>query len=154
MYLLDLAAGRGIAVVLALAITCGVAVWQSEAADHGRVVVTDTQTEILDVIEFTPGTAALVAGSRRTLDAVAETLRGNPSITLVEVQSHTWGGGDAAANRALSQQRAERIVGELVAAGVEPSRLTAQGYGDSQPLDRAAPAHNERISFLILQRTE
>jgi outer membrane protein OmpA-like peptidoglycan-associated protein len=46
----------------------------------------------------------------------------------------------------------------LVDKGVEQSRLTAQGYGETQPLDRAhtpeAWAKNERIAFLILKRRE
>ena len=153
MYLFDLVVGRTF-IVLALAITCGFAARPAEPPARGRVVVTDTETTILDVIEFAPGTAALKPASRPTLDAVAETLRGNPSIELVEVQSHTRGTGESTPNYELSQQRADAIVAYLVAAGIAPSRLTAQGYGDTQPLDRSAPAKNERVSFLILERTE
>ncbi len=40
----------------------------------------------------------------------------------------------------------------LAAAGVDPSRLVAKGYGDTEPLDPAAPSKNERVSFLILER--
>jgi len=154
MDLLDLPRGRGTAVVLALAlaITC----WRGHSVDHaqrGRVVVTDTETTILDVVRFEPGTATLCHSSRATLDAVAATLHGNPSIELVEVQSHTAGIGDAAANQTLSDRRAAVVLKYLVDAGVEPSRLVAQGYGDTQPLDRAAPAKNERMSFLILRRS-
>jgi outer membrane protein OmpA-like peptidoglycan-associated protein len=154
MVLLDVARGRGTAVVLALALalTC----WRGHSVDpakRGRVVVTDTETTILDVVRFEPGTATLCHSSRATLDAVAATLLGNPSIELVEVQSHTSGIGDAVANQTLSEQRATAVLEYLVAAGVEPSRLVAQGYGDTQPIDRAAPDKNERMSFLILRRS-
>jgi outer membrane protein OmpA-like peptidoglycan-associated protein len=153
MQILDLAFARGIAIVLALALA--ITAWlarPTEQTKRGRVIVTDTETTILDVIEFAPGTPTLRASSRPTLDAVAETLRVNPSIELVEVQSHTSGIGNAAANQELSDQRAAVIVKYLDAAGVEPSRLVAQGYGDTQPIERGATAKNERVSFLILKR--
>lgn len=153
MNLVDVVVGRGtvVAGVLALAVTS----WQAlpaRHADHPRVVVTDTETTILDVIEFAPGTATLRATSRPTLDAVAETLRGNPSIERVEVQSHTSGLGDHCANQRLSDQRAAVVMKYLVDAGIEPSRLVAQGYGDAQPIDITSPVKNERVAFLILQR--
>jgi len=152
MDLLDVAMGRRTAFVIVLAI----ASWLAFPAGHerrGRVVVTDSETTILDVVRFAPGTATLCTRSRPTLDAVADTLRGNPSIELVEVQSHTSGLGDGTANQALSEQRAAAIVKYLVDAGVEPSRLVAKGYGDTEPIDRASPAKNERVSFVILRRT-
>ncbi len=155
MQLLDAAVARSTALAgaLALAVTAWLA-WPAPDAEHGRVVVTDTETTILDVVEFAPGTSTLRASSLATLDAVAQTLQGNPEIELVEVQSHTSGRGDRAANQALSQQRAEAVVAYLVADGVEAGRLAAQGYGDSQPIVPAASAKNERISFVILRRAD
>lgn len=152
MNLLDLAVGRGTALAFALALGSLVVLRPEAPPERGHVVVTDTETTILDVVEFAPGTATLRASSRPTLDAVADTLRGNPSIELLEVQSHTGGVGDGDANLALSEQRAGEVMAYLVAAGVEPTRLVAQGYGDSQPIARDAPVKNERIAFLILRR--
>jgi outer membrane protein OmpA-like peptidoglycan-associated protein len=146
MNVLDLAVGRGTALVIALALGSLFFLSPETPPQRGRVVVTDTETTILDVVEFSGTT--LRASSRPTLDAVADTLRGNPSIELLEVQSHTRD-----ANLELSEQRAAVVVAYLVAAGVEPTRLVAQGYGDTQPIDRAVPAKNERISFVILKRT-
>ena len=45
----------------------------------------------------------------------------------------------------------------LIDKGVDEKRLTAQGYGETQPIDRghnqAAWAKNRRVAFLILKRT-
>jgi outer membrane protein OmpA-like peptidoglycan-associated protein len=45
----------------------------------------------------------------------------------------------------------------LVDRGVDANRLTAHGYGETQPLDRrsneAAWAKNRRVAFLILKRS-
>ena len=148
---LEPAFGRGTVLALALAIASWLAV-PAEPAARGRVVVTETSTTILDVVEFVPGTATLRPTSHPILDAIAATLSGNPSIELVEVQSHTRGNGDGAANLALSDQRAVAVMTYLREAGVDSSRLVAQGYGDTQPIERASPAKNERMSFLILRR--
>jgi OOP family OmpA-OmpF porin len=154
MHLLERVVGRSTVVALALALGATSALALSDGHNHGRVVVTDTETTILDVVEFAPGTALLRPTSFPILGAVADTLRGNPSITLLEVQSHTSGRGDHAANLTLTDQRANLIMNYLIAHGIEPARLTAQGYGDSEPIDVAAPDKNERVSFLILQRRD
>jgi outer membrane protein OmpA-like peptidoglycan-associated protein len=152
MYLLDSAVSRGALLALAIA-TGSLLALGGEPESQVRIVVTETETEILDVISFAPGTSQLEARSLPTLDAVAATLRGNPSIELVEVQAHTSGIGDETANLTLTDQRAAAVVQYLVAAGVEPARLEAQGYGDTQPIDRTSPAKNERVAFLILKRS-
>ena len=77
--------------VTLLALAVAIASWIARPANEeprGRVVVTETETTILDVVEFAPGTATILARSTPTLDAVAATLQGNPSIELVEGQSH------------------------------------------------------------------
>jgi len=151
MKLYDLALGPSTLLALAVAVGSVLALPSDEAP--ARVVVTDTETTILDVVEFVPGTATLRPGSLLTLDAVADTLRGNPSIELVEVQSHTAGKSDDAASLDLSQQRADVVATYIEARGVAPDRLEAQGYGNTQPIDVTAPAKNERMAFLILKRT-
>jgi outer membrane protein OmpA-like peptidoglycan-associated protein len=151
MQFLDVALGRGTPLVLALLIGSWLAL--PAHPTRGRVVVTESETTILDVVEFDAGTATLRTTSQPILDAVAATLVGNPSIRLVEVQSHTSRIGDHDANLALSMQRAEVVAAYLVQAGVSSSRLIARGYGDAQPIDPAIPANNERMSFLILSRT-
>jgi outer membrane protein OmpA-like peptidoglycan-associated protein len=154
MNLLDLAVGRGTALSIALALAgaCWLAL-PGEPPHRGRVIVTESETTIIDVVEFAPGTATLRPTSRPTLDAVAATLLGNPNIELIEVQSHTGGMGDGAANLALSEQRAAVIVAYLVDAGVAAARLVPQGYGDTLPIDRAVATRNERVCFLILKRS-
>ena len=144
-------------------VVVAIALVMSSACAHpnknpGKVVVTETTTEILDPVSFRPGTAELESRSLPILDAVASTLQGNPSILEVEVQSHTDERGDDDVNLKLSEQRAQVVMKYLVDKGVAQARLTAQGYGETQPIDRAqtpaAWAKNERIAFLILKRRD
>ena len=125
--------------------------------DRGRVIVTDTSIEILDMVYFEYDKAIIKKESYPILDAVAATLQGNPSIALVEVQGHTDERGDDAYNLDLSDRRAHSVRQYLIDKGVAEGRLTAQGYGETQPLDRrhneAAWAKNRRVAFLILKRS-
>ena len=123
----------------------------------GRVVITDTDVEIVDPITFEPGTVTLRRSSFPALDAVVATLQGNPSIQLIEIQSHVGEKGDDTANLRLTEARAIIVKKYLVAKGVDPARLTTQGYGETQPIarghDDASQAKNTRIAFLIVKRT-
>lgn len=124
--------------------------------DRGRVVVTDTSIEILDMVYFEYNKAVIMTKSYPILDAVAATLQGNPGISLVEVQGHTDERGNDAYNLDLSDRRANAVREYLIGKGVEAQRLNAQGYGETQPIDRnhneAAWAKNRRVAFLILKR--
>jgi len=124
--------------------------------DRGRVVVTETTIEILDVIYFDYNKDTIQSRSFPILDAIAATLQGNPSIQQIEIQGHTDERGDDAYNLDLSDRRAKSVMKYLVDKGVDAKRLTAQGYGETQPLDRAhnekAWAKNRRVAFLILKR--
>jgi outer membrane protein OmpA-like peptidoglycan-associated protein len=51
-----------------------------------------------------------------------------------EVQGHTDNVGGKGANQKLSDDRAATVVGWLVKNGVDKARLTAKGYGDTQPV--------------------
>ncbi|MGL5837006.1 MAG: OmpA family protein [Sphingorhabdus sp.] len=102
-------------------------------------------------INFQSGSAYL-AENNTILDEVAAALK--PCVgTSVEVQGHTDLVGGAEINQKLSQARAESVVAALVAKGVPAQRMTAKGYGMTQPLENArnaeANAKNRRTVFSI-----
>ncbi len=70
--------------------------------------------------------------SKRELDQVVDMLRINPAIQ-VEIGSHTDSQGDAEYNRRLSQKRAEVAVRYIADQGVDTLRLSAMGYGETEP---------------------
>jgi outer membrane protein OmpA-like peptidoglycan-associated protein len=125
--------------------------------DQGRVVVTDTNIEILDKIFFEFDSDVIKSESYDILDAVAATLDGNPDIELVEIQGHTDSQGNDAYNLDLSDRRAASVKRYLVEKGIDEGRLTSQGYGETQPIDKKknekAYAKNRRVEFLIIKRS-
>lgn len=76
--------------------------------------------------------ADLTDNSREALDRLVKVLKENPNITI-ELSAHCDYRGRAEYNENLSQRRAESVVRYLTEHGIEAERLTAKGYGESQP---------------------
>ncbi len=66
------------------------------------------------------------------LDKLVETLNDNPTITI-ELMSHTDSRGNDADNMTLSQKRAQSVVDYLIQKGIASDRLSAKGYGKTEP---------------------
>lgn len=68
-----------------------------------------------------------------SLNKLYETLIDNPNIAI-ELSSHTdYRVGTKMTNEELSQRRAQSVVNFLIAKGIDAKRLTAKGYGATQP---------------------
>jgi len=100
-----------------------------------------------DTVEFV-GTDPIPA-----LDEIAETLKSYPAMR-VKITGHTDNHGSDAYNQDLSVRRAQAIKDYLVKRGVDPSRLTTEGRGESQPIDtndtEQGRFRNRRIEFEVL----
>jgi outer membrane protein OmpA-like peptidoglycan-associated protein len=120
------------------------------------VVLREDRIELLDKVYFSPGKARLEARSRRLLDQVASVLKSHPELVRVQVEGHTDDRGGASLNLALSQARAEAVVGALIKRGVHAERLVARGFGPGVPVasnkTRQGREKNRRVQFRVLQR--
>ncbi|RME20462.1 MAG: OmpA family protein [Deltaproteobacteria bacterium] len=121
-----------------------------------RVVVTTDEVVILDKVYFDTDQATIKRSSYPILNDVAEVLKKYPDIKLVEIQGHTDSQASDEYNLDLSQRRAEAVRQYLIDKGVEPERLVAKGYGESQPIDTndtaEGRARNRRVQFLIVEQ--
>lgn len=84
-------------------------------------------------ITFAPGSAVLDESAGAVIDQLAARLVTLGGLSVV-VEGHTDSDGQAATNRALSEQRAGAVVQALVAGGVDPATITAQGFGSDEPV--------------------
>ncbi len=91
------------------------------------------QTFVLEDIFYDFDRHTLRSESKNTLDSLVMILNNNQEI-LTELGSHTDSKGNDDYNIKLSQRRAESVVKYLIAAGIETSRLTAMGYGETVPI--------------------
>jgi len=91
--------------------------------------------KIIDLpgVSFRSNSDMLLDGANTTLNEAAQTLIDNPEL-VVEVAGHTDGDGDATYNEKLSLRRAEAVRDYLVEVGVDPSHVSARGYGEAEPI--------------------
>ena len=87
-----------------------------------------------------------------TLNRLAEVLRQNADIRI-QLGSHTDCRGNDAYNQSLSQRRAESAVNYLISKGIDASRLSAKGYGESQPADLCSCSSCSEAQHQINRRT-
>lgn len=84
-------------------------------------------------VNFKYDSAELTANAMTILDAVADNLMAYPEKDDIEVRGHTSSEGSNSYNMRLSQRRSQSVVDYLLGKGVT-NRLTARGYGESQPV--------------------
>ncbi|MCJ8288741.1 MAG: OmpA family protein [Crocinitomicaceae bacterium] len=90
--------------------------------------------------------------SKFILKGFARFLNQNELIT-VAIQGHTDDVGDDQRNLVLSEERAQSVRDYLISLGVDKSRLTAKGFGETNPKaannSAANRAKNRRTDFVI-----
>lgn len=120
------------------------------------VRVTDERIELGGSIFFETGNAVILQDSYALLDDVAATLAAHPNIQGIRIEGHTDSRADDAFNQSLSEDRAEAVKRYLVEAGIDATRLEAEGYGETRPVDdREVPEAwdmNRRVDFFITDR--
>lgn len=87
----------------------------------------------LEGVNFETNSARIMTESEAILDNAVKALNDN-SMVHVRVEGHTDSRGSAEYNRQLSERRANAVVGYLVSKGIDGSRLSAIGYGESAPV--------------------
>jgi OOP family OmpA-OmpF porin len=101
-------------------------------------------------LQFEFDSDALTAEDKVKLDALAEQLR-TLSFEEGEVGGHTDSTGDDAYNLDLSKRRAQAALVYLANKGIAQGRMTAVGYGETQPIadnaTREGQALNRRTVF-------
>lgn len=104
---------------------------------------------------FATGQYTLLDESKSELDAVVTLLNNNPTLK-VELGGHTDNVGKESDNQQLSEQRARAVRDYLIVQGIDASRLTYRGYGESQPVasndTEEGRSLNRRTEFKIIDK--
>lgn len=92
------------------------------------------------------------SNSKLALDKLTKIFADYPETNIL-IEGHTDNAGTDAYNETLSKNRANAVVGYLIAEGTVSSRLTAKWYGETQPrvenTSKANMAENRRVEFAI-----
>jgi OOP family OmpA-OmpF porin len=118
-------------------------------------VVKEDRIDVLQQVHFVSGQAIILRDSHALLNQVVDAII-KANVKKLRVEGHTDSSGPQPRNLKLSQDRAKAVREFIVAAGVDPSRVSAEGYGDSKPIaPNATPKGrelNRRVDFVILER--
>ncbi len=102
-------------------------------------------------INFDVNKATIRPESMGTLNNIVQLMKDNPDIKF-EIGGHTDSDGDDAYNMTLSQQRADAVKKQLVSMGIDGSRFSTKGYGESKPISPnttdEGKANNRRVEFV------
>jgi OmpA-OmpF porin, OOP family len=102
-------------------------------------------------INFDVNKATIKPESMGTLNMIVQLMKDNPDVKF-EVGGHTDSDGTDDANQKLSQARAVAVREQLIRMGIDSSRLTAKGYGESKPISdnntAEGKANNRRVEFV------
>jgi outer membrane protein OmpA-like peptidoglycan-associated protein len=125
-----------------------------EISNSGCPGIAGEVQEVLDLamgsVQFHSSRATLLKTSFQVLDQIVEILNEYPDYNM-SINGHTDSVGDADANQLLSEKRAMTCYEYLISKGIDPLRLTANGYGESQPISDNSSSlgrlMNRRVEF-------
>lgn len=112
----------------------------------------------IDPLYFDLNSVEIDESGAQELDKVVNMMNKYPEI-IVEGGSHTDSRSSFNDNERLSIRRAESVVNYIISKGIDPRRITAQGYGETQLVNHCANgvrcseqehAENRRIEFVIV----
>ena len=108
-----------------------------------------------DRLLFDTAKATLQVESQDQLTSVAGILKAFPNVEI-KIGGYTDNTGDKAANIKLSADRAGTVVNELVKMGIDPKRLSSEGYGDAHPVadngTEEGRQKNRRVSMRVTKK--
>jgi outer membrane protein OmpA-like peptidoglycan-associated protein len=122
--------------------------------------------QALNGIQFETGKANIKSSSNAVLNQIVTIMKNNPDFNL-DIAGHTDNVGNADMNLDLSKRRAASVKSYLVKKGIDASRLTTEGYGDTRPVDlekynsiveanntAAKRTKNRRVEFTVVFEKE
>lgn len=103
-------------------------------------------------VQFETGRSTLKAESFAVLEEIVQILKTYTDYVL-SIEGHTDSIGSATTNQSLSEKRAKACYDYMINAGIDASRLTYAGFGESVPIAdnryQAGREKNRRVEFKV-----
>ncbi|MEZ5558138.1 MAG: OmpA family protein [Pseudomonadales bacterium] len=119
---------------------------------RGCEVVLEKPVSFNLTVEFANNSAEITGVGFQEMLGLLRFLREYPNTKAV-IEGHTDSAGTDAYNQSLSERRAQAVVQALTNSGIEGSRLSAVGYGESRPIASNATAEgrqkNRRVTVVV-----
>lgn len=111
----------------------------------------DASGKVALQVNFATDKTEILPESLPQIEQVVRLLKQESGLKLA-INGHTDNTGDRAHNQALSEGRAQAVMAAIAGNGIEASRLTAKGFGDTQPVadnaNDAGRAQNRRVELV------
>jgi len=118
--------------------------------DKYNKIVTDGKF-ITHGIQFDVAKATIKPESTGAINEVVNLMKEHSDLNF-EIQGHTDSDGADDTNLKLSQQRADAVKVKLTGMGIDESRLSTKGLGETKPIDKNDTAegkvNNRRVEFV------
>ncbi len=106
---------------------------------------------IANGIRFDTNKSTIKPESMGVINSILALMNEHPELKL-SVEGHTDSDGENALNQTLSEKRSQAVVDQLVKMGIDSSRLSSKGWGESKPLGpnntSEGKASNRRVEFV------
>lgn len=127
----------------------------AQAGGDTRHKLIETGSFTTNEILFDTGKATIKSSSAAVLNDLGKALKDNPNVK-VSITGHTDADGNDAANKKLSEQRAESVKNYLATHfSLEKTRMAAEGKGETEPLapntTEEGKKQNRRVAFKIIK---
>lgn len=123
-----------------------------------RVEVTADKIVITEKIQFDFNKATIKPESHGLLDELVSVIKENAFIKKISIEGHTDADGGDKYNLKLSDGRAKAVMAYFTEHGIDPSRLTAKGFGETKPIGDnktdEGKEQNRRVEFMITEQEE
>jgi len=110
---------------------------------------------VFDHLNFDSSTTNLTPDSNQTVTDLVSIMKCYPNSN-VQLEGHTDSTGDPDANKKLSVDRAEAVKGMMVAAGIDPNRISTAGWGQEKPIasndTEDGKLKNRRTELIVTSR--
>jgi outer membrane protein OmpA-like peptidoglycan-associated protein len=134
-------------------------VWNGSAAQAEpappSVSVCDASMSALlatSTIEFDTSSAAIRPANAQLIDSIVRIA--SACQGALRIEGHTDNAGSPQMNAELSRQRANAVREALIQRGIDPARISADGYGATRPVanngDATGRARNRRIEVRVV----
>ena len=125
--------------------------------NYGCPIIPDSIRKRIDVaaknILFVTGSAKLQSKSFKGLNDVASIMAANPEMKLT-IEGHTDNVGKDEYNQKLSEDRAASVRAYIISKGVDASRITSAGFGETRPIatnnTAAGRQQNRRVEMKMV----
>ncbi len=102
-------------------------------------------------INFETGKADIKPESQKIIDQIVQMLKDYPDLKI-SVEGHTDNVGTPQSNQILSENRAKAVMNAIIAKGIDKSRLSSKGWGQTKPIadnnTEEGRAKNRRVELV------